>query len=324
MDELRKREAAARGEDPDPSSGRPPDGSGDGDPDDDDDEAGKRHAGSSDAMSDDASDDDATDDEATDDDAATDDDEGDSDRPQPISDARRRGRRRGRGPGGPDDGAGSRAARAGRRIGIALLILVVLGIVLLFSVGIDLWTDALWYISVGFDAVFWTRLAATVGLGIGAFLVALIVLLGNLWLAGRLSPPPSAEGGIVPFAVRSAERRGAGRRRTAGPDAIAVRRRTRPVRQRPLERAADRVRDDGHARSPAARRLDPRRPGGLPRAHHRRVGVGRLGDRAAVDPSRPVLGDRVGDGSDLPSRHRLLPVRAARSCGSSRASSTAS
>ena len=36
---------------------------------------------------------------------------------------------------------------------------------------------------------------ATVGLGIGAFLVALVVLLGNLWLAGRLAPPPSAGGG---------------------------------------------------------------------------------------------------------------------------------
>ena len=128
-------------------------------------------------------------------DDTTDEDAG-GDRPETITDARRRrGRPRRRGPGGPNDGAGNRAARAGRRLGIALLILALLGIFLLFSVGIDLWTDVLWYASVGFDPVFWTRLTATVGLGIGAFLVALVVLLGNLWLAGRLSPPPSAGGG---------------------------------------------------------------------------------------------------------------------------------
>ena len=183
MDELRKREAAARGEDPGPEGQRPPD------PDDDDDDRARPDdepgEGGSGRPDDDADDDagDATDDAG-------------GDRPETITDARRRrGRPRRRGPGGPDDGAGNRAARAGRRLGIALLILALLGIFLLFSVGIDLWTDVLWYASVGFDPVFWTRLTATVGLGIGAFLVALVVLLGNLWLAGRLSPPPSAGGG---------------------------------------------------------------------------------------------------------------------------------
>ncbi len=185
MDELRKREAAARGEDPDPAGrrGSDPQGGDDGDGDRD--------------PADDESDDarpDAADEAGSDGPDAADD--ADDDRPRPISEVRRRRGRRGRrGPGGPDDGAGNRAARAGRRLGIALLIVVLLGIFLLFSVGLDLWTDALWYISVGFDAVFWTRLGATVGLGVGAFAIALIVLLGNLWLAGRLAPPPTAEGG---------------------------------------------------------------------------------------------------------------------------------
>ena len=70
----------------------------------------------------------------------------------------------------------------------------VIFIFLLFSVGIDLWTDALWFRSVGFDSVFWTRVAATVGLGVAAFVIAAAVFLGNLWLAGRLAPPPSADG----------------------------------------------------------------------------------------------------------------------------------
>ena len=68
------------------------------------------------------------------------------------------------------------------RVGIALF--------LLFSVGIDLWTDALWFTSVGFDGVFWTRIAAQAGLFVIGLVVALVVFLGNLWLAGRLSPPP--------------------------------------------------------------------------------------------------------------------------------------
>ncbi len=59
-----------------------------------------------------------------------------------------------------------------------------------FSFGLDLWTDALWYGSVGFDAVFWTRLSAQAGLFVAAGIVTLVVLLGNLWLAGRLMPPP--------------------------------------------------------------------------------------------------------------------------------------
>ncbi|HEY8636751.1 MAG TPA: UPF0182 family protein, partial [Candidatus Limnocylindrales bacterium] len=102
---------------------------------------------------------------------------------------------RGRRPGGPNDGSGSRAGRAGRRFGVGLVILAIVAIFLLFSFGIDLWTDALWFVSIGFDSVFWTRLVATFGLGLGAFLIAGVAFLGNLWLAGRLAPPASGEGG---------------------------------------------------------------------------------------------------------------------------------
>ena len=68
--------------------------------------------------------------------------------------------------------------------------LVVLALFVLFSFGLDLWTDALWYRSVSFDAVFWTRIGAQAGLFIGALVVSLVVLLGNIYLAGRLMPPP--------------------------------------------------------------------------------------------------------------------------------------
>jgi len=182
MEELRRREAIARGEDPGPPRKR-------GEPGDDGDD--DRDTGDDrDAAGDEA----GPDDERTGDEPADDRSGEPVEEPQRI-DQRRRRRRRGRPPGGPNDGGGSRAARFGRRMGIALILLVVLGVVLLFSVGLDLWTDALWYTSVGFDSVFWTRVLATVGLGVAAFVVALIVLLGNLWLAGRLSPPQSGEPG---------------------------------------------------------------------------------------------------------------------------------
>src|SRR5206468_6751344 len=64
----------------------------------------------------------------------------------------------------------------------------------LFSFRIDLCTDALWFTSVGFDAVFWTRLTATLGLFAGTFLLVSIVLLANLWIASRLTPPPAEDG----------------------------------------------------------------------------------------------------------------------------------
>ncbi len=169
LDELRRREAAARGEDPDPPRGG---GGADDEPPDQDPSA----------------------------DTSDDDEPEGSERPRPIMDPPRRSgppRRRGpggpRAPGGPNDGAGfgDGAARAGRQFGLMAGVVVVLGLVLLFGVGLDLWTDALWYTSVGFDSVFWTRLSATLGLFAGAFALALIVLFGNLWLARRLAPPPT-------------------------------------------------------------------------------------------------------------------------------------
>src|SRR5689334_9554805 len=51
---------------------------------------------------------------------------------------------------------------------------VILAIFLLTS-GIGLWTDVIWYQSVHFDAVFWTRLWAGSGLFVGGLVVTLVV-----------------------------------------------------------------------------------------------------------------------------------------------------
>ena len=179
MEELRKRDAIARGEDPDAKGANP---------------RGRSPADDADDTTEATDDTDAIDDtdEATDDDA----EETDSrPHPEPIADHRRGVRPpRGRPPGGPRDGGGSWAARAGRRFGLGAIIIAALALFLLFSIGLDLWTDALWYVSVGFDPVFWTRLAATLGLAVAGIVVTAVILFGNIWLAGRLTPPPPADG----------------------------------------------------------------------------------------------------------------------------------
>jgi len=105
----------------------------------------------------------------------------------------------GRGPGGPrrprggpDDGAGpgDRMRQTGRRIGLTALVVAIVLLVPFVGGGLDLWTDAIWYQSVGFDSVFWTRITAQAVLFAVPGLAALLFLLGNTWLAGRVSPPP--------------------------------------------------------------------------------------------------------------------------------------
>jgi uncharacterized membrane protein (UPF0182 family) len=96
-------------------------------------------------------------------------------------------------PGGPVGGGG--AGRTRRRSGggpsLRLWIFgAIVVLVLLFGAGLlEFWTDVIWYRSVGFDSVFWTRIGAGAGLFLGVAAVALVVFLGNLWLARRLAPP---------------------------------------------------------------------------------------------------------------------------------------
>ncbi|HYN48286.1 MAG TPA: UPF0182 family protein, partial [Candidatus Nanopelagicales bacterium] len=99
--------------------------------------------------------------------------------------------------GGPDDGgsSGSRLGALGPQVLLAIIGLILFAAVFLVGAGLDLATDAIWFQSVGFDPVFWTRLGSQVGLFAAGLLVALVFLFGNLWLAGRLAPPPDAAAG---------------------------------------------------------------------------------------------------------------------------------
>lgn len=120
--------------------------------------------------------------------------------------ARRRPRRRGAGggrdggrPGGPrGPGLGPALRTAAPRFALALVILLIALVLGLAGVGVDLVTDAIWFRSVGFDSVFWTRLGTQVLLFGGIGLLTVLVLGGNVVLAGRLAARfPGTPGGTV-------------------------------------------------------------------------------------------------------------------------------
>ncbi len=93
-------------------------------------------------------------------------------------------------------GAGSGGFRQlAPRLALVLGALLVLFVVFLAGVGVDLWTDAIWFTSVGFDTVFWTRLGTQVLLFIGVAVLAIVVLGGNVVLAGRLAARSPGDGG---------------------------------------------------------------------------------------------------------------------------------
>ena len=191
MRELERRRAQAEGRLPEDDANEPA-GEGEGPPDDHEEPEPSEADDGDDAAHDDA---DSTDEAG---------DAGGPAEPTPIGTSRRRRRRRAGTPppggpsrrpvGGPDDGAGPPSfGSIMRRAGLVIGIVAIVALLVLAAAGIDLWTDAIWFRSVGFDSVFWTRIGAQVGLFIAAGVVALIVLLGNLLIANRLVPPPDPE-----------------------------------------------------------------------------------------------------------------------------------
>jgi hypothetical protein len=102
-----------------------------------------------------------------------------------------------RGPGGPDDGGSRRRSlrSLGPQVLLVVVVIILLSAVFLVGTGIQLVTDATWFKSVGYDAVFWTRIGAQAGLFALGLVVALVFLLLNIWLAGRLAPPPGTGAG---------------------------------------------------------------------------------------------------------------------------------
>ena len=143
---------------------------------------------------------------------------GDGDRPTPIRGSGRGGRSRGR--------RGRVASSGGRRYFLLPAIIGLLVVVAVVGSALaELITDLMWYQSVGYDQVFLTRLGAQLGLFVLGAIVALIALVGSIWLAGRLAgSPPAGTGGAVQGwierlndAARAAERAAGGYERPGGP-----------------------------------------------------------------------------------------------------------
>ncbi|HSL75476.1 MAG TPA: UPF0182 family protein [Candidatus Limnocylindrales bacterium] len=109
----------------------------------------------------------------------------------PDADAPRRAKAVG--PNPDDDGPPRplRPVRGRRREGRSRrwwpIVLVGAAAILLLTFGLDLWTDALWFQSVGFDPVFWTRVTAQLGLFLAAAIGAVAVIVVNLAIATRLT-----------------------------------------------------------------------------------------------------------------------------------------
>ena len=93
--------------------------------------------------------------------------------------------------GGPHDGADSGGLF--RRFGLGMIAVAIVIVVVLLGVGVNFLTDAIWYQSVGFESVFWTRVLTQIGLFAAGGIAALVFLLFNFWLAGRLLPPPDMD-----------------------------------------------------------------------------------------------------------------------------------
>jgi uncharacterized membrane protein (UPF0182 family) len=117
-----------------------------------------------------------------------------------------------RGPGGTGPRILRREPRGSSRwpwiaLGVGFLLLLFL------SVGVGFWTDILWYRSVGFESVFWTRFGSGAALFLFGTALTLIVLIGNLIVARRFAPPsvPGSGAGLGEVLDRMS-RAAAGRR----------------------------------------------------------------------------------------------------------------
>jgi uncharacterized protein len=75
-----------------------------------------------------------------------------------------------------------------RRRGLILIAAVIGAIYLIFTAMSTVWTDYLWFDSVGFTEVWWLRWLVSIGLGVAGGLFTFLLVWGNLVLVDRMSP----------------------------------------------------------------------------------------------------------------------------------------
>ncbi len=142
----------------------------------------------------------------------------------PIDEAARRESRRNN--GGDDGGGRGIPPIADSQVpwrrwltigGVFVVILLVLGVL---GGAVTLITDVMWYDALGRRDVFATRLWAQVALFVAGFTAMLVLALGSMWLARRISPQapaPSARRNRASRRVPRDRHRAGSRGRAAGP-----------------------------------------------------------------------------------------------------------
>jgi uncharacterized protein len=75
-----------------------------------------------------------------------------------------------------------------RRRGLILIAAAIGAIYLIFTAMSTVWTDYLWFDSVGFTEVWWLRWLVSIGLGVAGGLFTFFLVWGNLLLVDRMSP----------------------------------------------------------------------------------------------------------------------------------------
>ena len=82
----------------------------------------------------------------------------------------------------------SLSASVHRRSPILLTLGIAAVAIIAFAVFTQVWTDKLWFESIGFGTVFTTELLTRLGLFVGVAAVMALSIGGNMWLAIRLRP----------------------------------------------------------------------------------------------------------------------------------------
>ena len=88
----------------------------------------------------------------------------------------------------------SLSASVHRRSPILLTLGIAAVAIIAFAVFTQVWTDKLWFESIGFGTVFTTELLTRLGLFFGVAIVMALLIGGNMWLAIRLRPPARRAG----------------------------------------------------------------------------------------------------------------------------------
>src|ERR1035437_2827276 len=113
--------------------------------------------------------------------------EGGDEAPRPFSRGGFGGGRRSRSMGPSDNFPQITISRRWVVLFIAIIVAFSL-ITTFFTVGIQLTTDAIWYQSIGYAGVFWTRIWSQLGLFVLGAITAFAAVWLNVWVAGRLIP----------------------------------------------------------------------------------------------------------------------------------------